>query len=785
MLVRQFALIAAFVVCFLAFSLSHAQQDWTVPLQNPQGFIENQGQYDAMAQGFPERPRYVIDHGFGWQVMATDQGLQYLVQRVLATADEAEEAHGPEESHSEILQSKISMTFAGASPTRSLTSEELTNDYYTYSYPVGNDYRNLDHVPSYARLHIDGLYAGIDATLEAPADGGVKYSFQIQPGADPRAIRIAWQGSTPSLDAEGDLHLPAVLGELIDRHPTAWYTDAPADKIPVRFVLQGNELHFALAPYNAQRAITIDPWTINPSLPAPFNRAFEVDFDAAGNVYVFGGGMGYNLKKYNSAGTLQWTHVSPWDTSNAWFGELLTLPAGDCFITSGSVAKIRRLTTAGAVTFTNNGPFFNNDEYWTLTLSCNGAKLVSGGTRLIGLVSPQGHIFDLNLTNGNQIAGSPYNVSPVGMKEIRALCTAGNGNYYMLSNDNLIAVNQAFGILYSIASGTSHPYNSPAFLAKNVQGQNSIDANTTHIYINAGSTLQKRDIGTGAIVTSIAIPGGGFTGGFFGTGATNSGMVIDACNNVFVGSTNAIYKYDANLALLGSVATTGAIYDLVIPAAGTLIAGGNALVISNTTLAPCAPKVISCVILPVEMGYVTATCHADIAEINWQSLQENNNLAYFVERTQDGMQWEQRGRVSGAGTSGVPITYQFREQTPLPSADHPWYYRLKMIDGDGNETYSGIATIESCAQSDPTVAVVPTVARDAAALEFIAPTAGSGRLLLELALGQTSTSVPATWQAGKNSISLPLDGLAAGVYQVRLVDHQGKFLVRNARFVKQ
>ncbi len=783
--IRPTALLAPIFLCMI-FLRVQAQHDWQVPLQEPQVFIENLGQYDALGRGFPARPRYVIDHGFGWQAMVTDDGLQYLVQRTIddESADN-EEAHGPEESHGEIVQSRLSMQFVGASPTRTMRAAGEQDDYYTYSYPVGEGYRNVDHAAAYSDLHIDGLYPGIGLDLAGPKDGGLKYSFQLQPRANAGAIRLKWEGGTPTLDGNGDLHLPAVLGELVDQHPSAWYTDDPSTRIPVEFALSGQQVTFMLGNYDAQRAITIDPWTINPALPAPFNRAFEVDYDAAGNVYVFGGGMGYNLKKYNSAGTLQWTHTSPWDTSNAWFGELLTLSTGDCFITSGSVAKIRRLTTGGGTTFTNNGPFFNNDEYWNLTLSCDLTKLVAGGTRLIGLVSPQGHIFNLNMANGNQQAGSPYNVSPVGMKEIRALCTAGNGNYYMLSNDNLIAVNQAFGIIYSIASGTSHPYNSPAFLAKNVQGQNSIDANSANIYINTGSNLQKRDINTGALLSSIAIPGGGFTGGFFGTGATNSGMVIDACNNVFVGSTNAIYKYDANLNLLGSVVTTGAIYDLVIPSAGTLIAGGNALVISNTTLAPCAPKTIVCVILPVEMGYFNANCHSDIVEVHWQSLQENNNLAYFIERTQDGVQWEERGRMAGAGTSASPIDYQFREATPLPHADQPWYYRLKMTDGDGNETYSGITTVETCAQSDPTISVNPTVADKAASLSFESKLPGNGRLLIDQALGQTVRSVDAHWLAGQNALQLPIETLPAGIYHVRVIDAKGEVIVRNARFVKQ
>lgn len=782
---RNFVLLACLVLSIAPFSTAIAQQDWTVSLKSPQVFIENLGQYDALEEGFGDQARYVIDHGFGWQIMVGDKGIHYLVQKLERDAEPLHDEHAEEGPTGEIHRSRISMEFAGMSPQVTWQALGQQGDYYTYSYPQGETFVNVDRANGFERLVCAEMYPGIDAEVIGEGDRGLKYSFHVRPGADASRIRLRWHGATPSLDQQGQIHLPAVRGELVDQAPKAWYADNPNQAIDVRFVLQGQEVTFALGPHDPQRAIVIDPWTINPALPAPFNRAYEVDYDAAGNVYVFGGGMGYNLKKYNAAGTLQWTHVSPWDTSNGWFGELLTMPAGDVFITSGSAAKLRRLTTAGGTTFTNNGPFFNVDEYWTLTLSCDNSRLISGGTRLVGLTSPQGYLFNINMANGNQQAGSPYNVSPVGMKEIRALCTGGNGNYYMLSNDNLIAVNQAFGIIYSVATGTSHPYNAPAYKAVNVQGQNSIDANTTHVFINTGANLQKRDIGTGALVSSVAITGGGFSGGFFGTGSTNGGMVVDNCNNVYVGSTNAIYKYDANLTLLGSVATTGAIYDLTIPAAGTLIAGGNALVISNTTLSPCAPKSISCVILPATLSFLEGECVSGRMKLHWVTEKEIEMSHFEVERAVDGQTWVRAMQVDAIGNSETLQDYSFEEPTPSGMPGPICYYRLKMVDRNGGIQYSGIATVDACGEWDQGAKVNPTVTDGYAELEFPAATAGSGRLQVLNLEGRTLKDMKVQWESGKNRIPLPLQDLVAGTYQVMVIDAQGKALVRNARVVKQ
>lgn len=783
------ALLALLLFVIAAPLSAQSQRDWVLELKSPQVFIENLGQYDALGKGFGDRPRYVIDHGFGWQVLVGEKGIHYLVQRMERERPTSEE-HAEEGPRGTVHTSRVSMEFVGVHSQAHLEAQGQQPDYYTYAYPSSGEpqeagFTAVDHAAAFERLYFTGLYPGIDAEVVGKGDRGVKYSFYLQPHADPQQIRLRWRGATPIMDSQGDLHLPAVLGELIDHHPQAWYADDPQVQIPVEFALQGNEVTFSLGSYDAQRGIVIDPWTINPALPAPFNRAFEVDNDGAGNVFAWGGGMGYNLKKYNSAGTLQWTHVSPWDTSNSWFGELLVLPAGDVFITSGSSAKIRRLTAAGGTTFTNNGPFFNLDEYWTLVLSCDQTRLISGGTRIIGLVSPQGHLFNLNMTNGNQMAGSPYNVSPVGMKEIRALCTGGNGNYYMLSNDNIIAVNQTFGIIYSLASGSSHPYNSPAYKAQSVQGQNVIDANTTHIFTQNGATLEKRDINTGAILTSVAIPSGSFSGGFFGTGATNGGLVLDDCNNLFVGTTNAILKYDANLSLLGSVATTGTIYDLTVAPGGVLLAGGNALLISNTSLSPCAPKTIVCTVLPVELSYLQGDCEDQRVRLRWASHKETEMQHYEVERTTDGVHWGKVGQIPAVGNSTEPQDYSFEELLPTNLRDGRCYYRLRMVDRNGEGQYSGIATVVACRAGDAEVRVSPSITDGEVRLEFYANEEGEGMLEIMGIQGQVAKSAKVKWEPGKNALSLHLEGLPTGTYQIRVRDHAGHTVVKDARVVKQ
>jgi gliding motility-associated-like protein len=103
----------------------------------------------------------------------------------------------------------------------------------------------------------------------------------------------------------------------------------------------------------------------------------------------------------------------------------------------------------------------------------------------------------------------------------------------------------------------------------------AIKANTSFVYVNRGNRLDKRNLNTSAIIASVAIPGGGFAGGFGGNSVQNSGIDIDDCGNVYVGSKNAVIKFDANLNQLASYPTTYNVYDVHVTTGGNIIACGS------------------------------------------------------------------------------------------------------------------------------------------------------------------------------------------------------------------
>jgi hypothetical protein len=308
---------------------------------------------------------------------------------------------------------------------------------------------------------------------------------------------------------------------------------------------------------------------------------WECERDGAGNVYLIGGVMPMQLIKYNAAGVLQWTYNTPYDTT-AWLGTFATDNAGNSYVTQGSGAKIVKVSTAGGVIWNNANPggLALSTEFWTITFNCDQTRLIIGGTG--GSLPPLPYIYEMNTANGNSI--SSIQITPgalIPTQEVRAVAPCGNGRYYFLTHDTIGYLNQNFvacstpnAAIHKISNSYSFGYKCENFRYDNT-GICAIKANTSFVYTHRGNQIDKRNLNTSAIISSVAIPGGGWTTGFGGNGVQNSGIDIDDCGNVYVGSKNAVIKFDANLNQLASYATTFNVYDVHVTSGGNIIACGS------------------------------------------------------------------------------------------------------------------------------------------------------------------------------------------------------------------
>ena len=392
------------------------------------------------------------------------------------------------------------------------------------------------------------------------------------------------------LDAKGNLHINTAFGDLIEHAPKTFYEKNNDAIIPSAFLKSGKIISFQLAPYDKNRDVTIDPWVQTPAI-ANSNCVWECEKDGSGNVYIIGGDSPMKLLKYNAAGSLQWTFITNYDTSSstyAWLGTLATDLAGNSYVTCGSTASLTKVNSSGSQVYSVAGG--STDEYWNIAFNCDQTKLIIGGTRLNAFPTIKGYgtIFDINTANGS--VNSSLNVgytSPGGFgvsnpDEVRSITSSYNARYYYLTLDSMGAIDQNFSAcpnansLFKINDGYAFSYKCENYRPKNGNaGIMAIRANKNFVYTQNGKTIQKRSLMNGSILATATIPGGISTSNLGTNQVGNSGIDIDSCGNVYVGSGNALVQYDANLNQLASVSLPFAVYDVAVSYGGMVIVSGS------------------------------------------------------------------------------------------------------------------------------------------------------------------------------------------------------------------
>ncbi|WP_127132034.1 PA14 domain-containing protein [Pseudoflavitalea rhizosphaerae] len=182
------------------------------------------------------------------------------------------------------------------------------------------------------------------------------------------------------------------------------------------------------------------------------------------------------------------------------------------------------------------------------------------------------------------------------------------------------------------------------------------------------------------------------------------------------------------------------------------------------------------VTLPVSIIKFDGTQNNGESRLSWQTTPESTEDRFVVERSANGRNFDPVGEVKASAAVAAPNgnrQYQFTDRnTPVG----PSWYRLKIIDRDGPEKYSGIVSINTKAQAiakiyptiiDQTKQLFIQTDRSAADLEVVIRNI-SGQQVLVKKLGQMARGQTAT---------LPLQDapLSKGTYVVQVLA-DGAFL---------
>ena len=170
---------------------------------------------------------------------------------------------------------------------------------------------------------------------------------------------------------------------------------------------------------------------------------------------------------------------------------------------------------------------------------------------------------------------------------------------------------------------------------------------------------------------------------------------------------------------------------------------------------------VSAIPLPVSLVTFTASLQGTIVKVKWATQDEHAVINYVVERSVDGITFSNLGQVTANGLS--PANYTFDDIYPFTGTS---YYRLKMIDVDGNYRYSAIVTINNRSLSNFTV--YPNPVQDRLTISY--PISSSSALLRVMSADGKlllKESIP----AGSTQSVITMRDYASGIYLICFSDN--------------
>jgi hypothetical protein len=360
----------------------------------PLSFEANQGQTDPQVK--------FLSRGNGYSLFLTPTEA-VLVLKKTARDNNAQPGVLPSQaindqqktSQSSLPATVLRMKLVGGNATAKIApTGELPGKS---NYLSGNDPKQWrTNLSNYTKVEYRDVYPGVDLVYYGN-QRQLEHDFVIAPGADPKAIRLAFQGTRKiSLNSAGDLVLDTNEGEVQLKQLRVYQkVNGEEQKIAARYVLKGKRrVAFEVAEYDRRQPLVIDPvLSYSTYLGGSGDESSSgIALDASGDAYVagvtsdtnfpttsgafqttYGGGpLNVFVTKLNPTGSALIYSTYLGGNSNDIGRGIAVDASGNAYVT-GSTQSANFPTTLGAFqTVFNGGP---NDAFVT-ELNPTGSALV-------------------------------------------------------------------------------------------------------------------------------------------------------------------------------------------------------------------------------------------------------------------------------------------------------------------------------------------------------------------------------------------------------------------------
>ncbi len=220
-------------------------------------FTENKGQVsDTIANQRPDI-LYTGDAG-EMSLFIRTTGVSYVLHRSDAIPEEADKNHSLIENLN-YYSHRIDLDFVNCNSNLYMENMDEVEGYKNFYYP--NRPEGIHNVKSYNRLTQKNIYNKIDVVYNGSKASGLEYDFHVNPGGNPKNIKMKYSGIDGIEIADGELRIKNSLGEMTEQIPRVYQEiNGKIIDIKTKYILEGDIVGFDISNYDHSIPLVIDPW---------------------------------------------------------------------------------------------------------------------------------------------------------------------------------------------------------------------------------------------------------------------------------------------------------------------------------------------------------------------------------------------------------------------------------------------------------------------------------------------------------------------------------------------
>lgn len=247
----------------------------------PISFISNTGNLDGEVKYY--------SRGLGYDFYLTGQGITYAFYQgdkssVTLKKEIDFESDAPTKGYN------LKVTFINQNAGASMEATRQQEGRINYFKGKNQDDWKTD-VPAFGAVTYKNLYKGIDLTYKG-SRGKLKYEFHVKPQADPKNIKLLYQGADGlSIDKKGNLLIDTPWGSLKDEKPYAYQlVGDKKEAVKASYIINDNTVGFSVSSYNSDLPLFIDPGLAYATFIGGDNNDFGYGLavDSSGQAYMTG-----------------------------------------------------------------------------------------------------------------------------------------------------------------------------------------------------------------------------------------------------------------------------------------------------------------------------------------------------------------------------------------------------------------------------------------------------------------------------------------------------------------